>query len=282
MRIRAAYPTLLWALLAGTILACHQRGTDDPGMAYPPRTDTSGQCVGICDASPKSYPVLGDTNGYGDVTTYGGTVAAPSTGGACNYGPTGILNYAAIQVNRLPGDMQGQWRGGRICGQCAEVRARTPEGWKSTVVRIVDKCPDDFCGIDLGGAPAGVLMGNKPGRYAGEWSFVSCDGHPGISDGQPSLFIKEGSNASWSLVQVRDPSERISGIRYRRSGASTWSDLEWATEAENFFHIPAAVLADSAAYDLKVDLPHGPGYALHCPGSAFAAAGTSLPLTSAP
>jgi expansin (peptidoglycan-binding protein) len=282
LRIRAAYPTLLWAL-AASLLACHPGGgTHDPGTASPPRTDTSGQCAGICDASPRTYPILGDTGGYGDVTTYGGTLAAPSAGGACNYGPTGILNYAAIQVNRLPGDMQGQWRGGRICGQCVEVRARTPEGWKATVVRIVDKCPDDFCGIDLGGAPAGALMGDKPGRYSGEWSFVSCDVHPGVSDGTPSLFIKEGSNAFWSLVQVRDASERILGIRYRRTGSAPWSDMEWATEAENFYHVPAAVLADSAAYDLKVDLPHGPGYLLQCRGSALAAAGTSLPLTAVP
>jgi hypothetical protein len=185
LRIRAACPTLLWALLAAGFLACHPGGgTHEPGTASPPpRTDTSGQCAGICDASPRTYPIVGDSNGYGDVTTYGGTVAAPSLGGACNYGQTGILNYAAIQVNRLPGDMQGQWRGGRVCGQCVEVRARTTEGWKSTVVRIVDKCPDDFCGIDLGGAPAGALMGDKPGRYAGEWSFIPCDGHPGVSDG---------------------------------------------------------------------------------------------------
>jgi len=275
----------LWALLAAGLLACHpgSTGTTDVEAGSPPRTDTSGQCAGQCDASPPSYPQLGDTSGYGDVTTYGGTAGGtPSQGGACNYGATGILNYAAIQVNRLPGDMQGQWRGGRVCGQCVEVRARTPDGWKSTVVRIVDKCPDADCGIDLGGTPAGILMGNKPGRYAGEWTFVSCEGQPDVSDGPPSLFIKEGSNAYWSLIQVRNPAERVLGIRSRRAGAAVWTDLAWATEAENFFRVPDTVLADSSAYDLKVDLPRGTGYVLRCPGSALAAEKTSLPLAAAP
>lgn len=275
----------LQALLAAALLACHHAGTGAPedGPATRPRTDTSGQCAGTCDASTPSYPILSDTRGYGDVTTYGGVAGGhPSQGGACNYGETGILSFAAIQVNRLPGDMQGQWRGGRVCGQCVEVKARTPDGWKSTVVRIVDKCPDDFCGIDLGGTPAGVLMGNKPGRYSGEWNFVSCEGHPGVSDGAPSLFIKEGSNAFWSLIQVRNPSERIMGIRCRRSGAPAWTDLEWATEAENFFRVPVSALADSAAYDCEIELPDGPGYVWHGSGQALAAAGASLPLSPAP
>ncbi|MBW8888242.1 MAG: hypothetical protein JF616_10845 [Fibrobacteres bacterium] len=271
--------------MAACLLACHNGGaaTPDDGTGSPPRTDTSGQCTGSCDASPPSYPVLGDTSGYGDVTTYGGTAGGhPSAGGACNYDSTGILAFAAIQVNRLPGDMQGQWRGGRVCGQCVEVRARTPDGWKSTVVRIVDKCPDANCGIDLGGTPAGILMGDKPGRYAGEWTFVSCDGHPDASDGPPSLFIKAGSNAYWSLIQVRNPAQRILGIRCRRSGSTAWTDLAWATEAENFFHVPVSVLADSSVYDLEVDMPHAAGYSLRCPGSALAAEKTSLPLVPAP
>lgn len=47
-------------------------------------------------------------------------------------------------------------------------RARTPTGWKSNVVRIMDNFPDTQCDIDLGGAPARELMWEKPGRYAAE------------------------------------------------------------------------------------------------------------------
>jgi hypothetical protein len=267
-------------LLAGTLVAsCGKAGTggsEPPGVG--PRTDTSGRCDGNCDASPPSIPELLDTAGFGDVTTYGDVAhPAPSSGGACNYGPTGILDFAAIQVDRLPGDAQGQWRGGRVCGQCAEVRARTPTGWKTTVVRIVDKCPDADCGIDLGGQPARDLMGDKPGRYSGEWTFVSCEGRAGVSDGEPSLFVKEGTNAWWSRVQVRNPAERIAGMRIRPVGSAAWTEMDWATEAENFFRVPDAVLQDTARYELQAILPHGAPYSLGCRGTALAQAGVSLP-----
>ena len=268
-------------LMACGWAACSRDGNTGSGHAgAEPRTDTSSQCQGNCDAAAPAYPLLTDTSGYGNVTTYGySTDPGPSRGGACNYGETGILAYAAIQANRLPGDGQGQWRAGRVCGQCAEVRARTPSGWKSTVVRIMDECPDPFCGIDLGGAPARDLMGDKPGRYAGEWTFAPCDRLPGLSDGPPALFVKEGSNAYWSLVHVRNPLERVLGIRFRRAGsASAWTELSWAEEAENFFRVPDAVLKDTAFFDWEIGLPHGKGYVLNCRGTDLAKAGESLTL----
>lgn len=273
---------MLW-FAAALLGACAQSGADGaepPGIE--PRADSSGRCDGYCDASPPSIPKLLDTAGFGDVTTYGDvTDPAASAGGACNYGPTDILGFAAIQVDRLPGDAQGQWRGGRICGQCMEVRARTPTGWKATVVRIVDKCPDANCGIDLGGAPAKELMGDKPGRYSGEWTFVSCDGHPGVSDGDPALFVKDGTNAWWSLVQVRNPAERIISMRIRATAATAWTEMEWASEAENFFHVPERVLGDTAQYEVQAFLPHGSPYSLRCRGTALAQAKASFPLSRA-
>lgn len=273
-------------LTACLLLACpayHPPWDDDVPVPVRPRTDTLGVCNGACDGATPTDPILSETSGYGDVTTYGGVTPAPSGGGACNYGTGGITHYAAIQVHRSPGDNQGQWRGGRACGQCAEVRARTPSGWKSTVVRIVDKCPDAKCGIDLGGAPAKDLMGDKPGRYSGEWRFVSCEGHTGVSDGPPVLVVKEGSNPYWALVQVRNPDARILAIRYRAAGtAGAWAELAWASDAENFFKVPAAILQDAAEYDLEVKLPDGRAYALRCKGRALAVERASLPLALAP
>ena len=285
----------LAALLALALFACAARGADEEGdpsrgpdgkadSSSKSPTDSSGACAGICNASSPSIPKLGDSSGSGDVTTYGDVAnPRPSEGGACNYGATGITAYAAIQVSRLPGDLEGQWRGGRVCGQCAEVRARTPSGWKSTVVRIVDKCPDAYCGIDLGGEPARALMDANPGRYSGEWRFVPCDGHAGVSDGQPALSVKEGSNPYWALIQVRDPAERILGIRMRRAGsAGAWTDLEWATEAENFFRVPPSILADSLEYNLEAALPHGTPYLLRCRGADLAEGRRSFVLARSP
>jgi len=232
--------------------------TIDPS-SQAPRTDTSGSCVGRCDASAPSIPILTDSTSYGDVTTYGGVGNAnPSSGGACNYGATGITHYAAIQVNRIPGDLHGQWDGGRMCGQCFEVRARSATGWRSTVVRIVDKCPDGDCGIDLGGAPATELMGIQAGRYSGEWTKVPCAGHAGVSDGPPSLYVKDGSSVWWSLVQVRNPPSAVAGIRLRPARLpEMWDTLAWATEAENFFKVPSRVLQDSVPYELEIAFRSG-------------------------
>jgi len=226
-------------------------GIDTTGTT--PRTDTSGACALHCDASTPSFPrYFGDT-AWGDVTTYGGTdTTLTSSGGACNYGPTGIRFYAAIQVDRLPGDLQGQWNGGRTCGQGVRVRARTETGWKETFARIMDKCPDGYCGIDLGGAPAAALMGTRPGRYSGEWTFVSCKGHPELFDGAPHLYTKDGTNDWWSLIQVRDGWTAVARLRYRLAPDSAWRDMPWATEAENFFKAPSELLAWSDSVDIEV------------------------------
>ncbi len=268
------------AILFSLLVACSRNATApvaSPGVS--PRTDTSGTCSGICDASVPSIPLLTDSTSYGDVTTYGGTdTALTSSGGACNYGITGIKAYAAIQVNRLPGDLRGQWDSGKICGQCVLVRARTDSGWKQTLVRIVDKCPDGNCGIDLGGAPAFALMGTLAGRYSGEWSFVSCQGHPQLFDGPPRIWIKDGSSAFWSLVQVRDPLSAVLSLGYRKVSSSdtSWSDMVWATEAENFFKVPVDVLQDTSPYQFRAAYSDGSSQSATARGTALAVAQDSL------
>jgi len=250
------------ALLATLVLAsCGENDPvrESPGFMERPtdttraRTDSTDTCTaGQCDASPPTIPVITAKGGSGDVTTYGGVGNAnPSSGGACNYGETGITHYAAIHVSLLPGDLRGQWNGGRACVQCVLIRARTTTGWKSTHARIVDKCPDSHCGIDLGGAPATDLMGAQAGRYAGEWSFVPCDGLQGVSDGAASLWIKEGSNSWWSLAQVRNPPSAVDSMMARRPGG-IWIPFAWATEAENFIKFPDTVLKSSDSVDLRV------------------------------
>ena len=165
----------------------------------------------------------------------------PSTSGACNYGATDINYYAAINVDEQPGDAKGQWQGGRLCGQCAAVRVKTPDGWKETIVRIVDKCSDAHCGIAVSGAAAKDLMGDRPGRYDGRWRFVSCAGHPEASDGAPSLHVKEGSSTWWALVHVRNPAQAVSAIDWQSSDASSSGSFTYATEAENFYSVPEAI-----------------------------------------
>ncbi len=227
--------------------------------------------IGVGHVTP-GIPIFTDKGGDGDVTTYG-SISEPefSQGGACNYGSTGIRYYAAINVNQFPGDLEGQWQGGQICGACARVRVRTREGEiRSAIVRIMDKCPDDNCGIDLGGAPAGEIMKNQPGRYSGEWEWVSCEGVQGVSDGEPSLHVKEGSGRWWSLVQVRNGPDAVLEIRARKAIDGEWLGLHWATEAENFISIPVEILQDSGDWELEVIWMNGLTAFLRIPGEKLA------------
>jgi len=207
--------------------------------------------------------------------------STPSSGGACNYGATSITRYAAIQVNSLPGDLRGQWNAGRVCGQCVKVEARTAEGWKSTIVRIVDKCPDGFCGIDLGGLPATELMGIQAGRYSGRWSFITCPAFlEGLSDGPPALHVKDGSGSWWSLIQVRNPPSAVDSIRVMGTASkvdSTWV-LALATEAENFFKVPRSILADSQGVVIRIRYRNGEVGLDTLPGWVFSRADTTIPM----
>jgi hypothetical protein len=215
----------------------------DAGVALEgggPRVDG---CAGICNAVTPSYPVVQPTGGQGNITMY---ATGPSAGGACNYGATSVLYYAAVNVNVAPGDGQGQWQGGRISGQCVEVTAFTSQGPESVVVRIMDKCPDGDCGMDLGGSAPAATMLDGFWRYDGSWRFVSCAGHSEVSDGSPSLFVSDGSNAWWSRVQVRDPPWPVAAIAWQDPAGSSHGAFPYAADPENTFEVPTVVLQSSA------------------------------------
>jgi len=275
----------LWLGLALGLFACgfDPSAHQDIEGSHPPLTDTSGHCPGICDASPPSYPSVDTGLSFGDITTYGSVDdPAPSQGGACNYGTTGIYAFAAINVHEMPGDLQGQWDGGHFCGQCLEVSLRSETGWKTAIVRVMDKCADAHCGVDLGGAPAKVLMGDKPGRYSGKWKPVQCPVRDDLFDGPPSLFIKEGSNAFWALAQVRNAAERVTAIRWRKAEApesGPWTEASWAAEAENFYRLPSEILQDTALYEWRVEMPSGREYRLKLKGAELAEPSANWPLS---
>lgn len=210
-----------------------------------------GKCTD-CDSYTAADPELTENGGKGSVTTYGSiTAKETSLGGACNYGQTNIQYYAAIHVNVSPGDDKGPWDGGAACGGCVHVRARTPEGWKEVTVRITDRCPDANCGVDLGGAPAADIMGNRVGRYYGEWEFVSCEGVDGVWGDSTSLWVKDGANADWSIIQVRNPKDMVKSITILGEGGES-RELEMVVGTENFWTVPQAVLQTDSRYRVVV------------------------------
>ena len=211
-----------------------------------------GKCTD-CDSYTAAAPELTENGGKGSVTTYGSiTAKETSLGGACNYGQTNIQYYAAIHVNVSPGDDKGPWDGGAACGGCVHVKARTPEGWKEVTVRITDRCPDANCGVDLGGAPAADIMGNRVGRYYGEWEFVSCEGVDGVWGDSTSIWIKEGASEFWSIIQVRNPKDMVKGIAIYGIDTRDFYELEMVVGTENFWTVPKNVLQTDNRYRVVV------------------------------
>lgn len=211
-----------------------------------------GKCTD-CDSYTAADPELTENGGKGSVTTYGSiTAKETSLGGACNYGQTNIQYYAAIHVNVSPGDDKGPWDGGAACGGCVHVKARTPEGWKEVTVRITDRCPDANCGVDLGGAPAADIMGNRVGRYYGEWEFVSCEGVDGVWGDSTSIWVKEGASEFWSIIQVRNPKDMVKGIAIYGIDTRDFYELEMVVGTENFWTVPKNVLQTDNRYRVVV------------------------------
>lgn len=204
------------------------------------------QCTGPCNAATPVAPTVSGTGGEGNVTMYS---TSASNGGACGYGSTNIQSYAAIHANVAAGDGQGPWQHGKVCGQCAEVTVLTSQGLKTTTVRIVDKCPDNHCGIDLGGTAPSAVMADGFGRYAGQWRFVACSGQAGVSDGAPTLNVKDGSNPWWSRVRVHNPATGVASIEYKDTASSALGSFAFdTTNVENAYEVPVgAVLQSSAA-----------------------------------
>lgn len=229
-----------------------------------------GKCTD-CDSYTAADPELTENGGKGSVTTYGSiTAKETSLGGACNYGQTNIQYYAAIHVNVSPGDDKGPWNGGAACGGCVRVKARTPDGWKRVTVRITDRCPDANCGVDLGGAPAADIMGNRVGRYYGEWEFVSCEGVDGVWGDSTSLWVKEGASAFWSIIQVRNPKDMVDSITIYGVDTRDFYGLEMVVGTENFWTVPQAVLQTDNRYRVVVKYRTGKDDEWHIKGSELA------------
>ncbi len=244
--------------LACSLLAVGCSGARDAGT--PGDEDAAAgfvvePCTSLCNAVTPSYPAIGQGQGAGDVTMY---ATGPSKGGACNYGETNINYYVASNVNVAPGDGLGQWQGGRACGQCVEILVQTTAGPRTVVVRITDRCADEFCGMDLGGLAPAEVMSDGFGRYRGSWRFVSCAGHPEVSDGPTSLNVIRGSNAYWALVQVRNPPWPVAAIDWQRQDGQARGSFAYAGSSyENAFQVPLAVLQANASFHLTIRYTDG-------------------------
>lgn len=97
------------------------------------------------------------------------------------------------------------------CGTC--VRIDGPDG--SVDVRIVDQCPECPEGdIDLSPAAFERIAPLEAGRVEIAWEYISCP-----VQGDVVYHFKDGSNAWWTAVQIRNHRNAIATFEFERDGA---------------------------------------------------------------
>jgi expansin len=136
--------------------------------------------------------------------------------GHCGYDPSpNDMDVAAINAP--------QFNNSAVCGECAEV-----EGPQGTVrVRIVDSCPECQSGhLDLSKQAFAKISPVEAGRVTTRWRFVSC-----AVQGPVRYRIKEGSNAYWAAVQVRNHLLPIQKMEWNKDG--NWAEMK--REDYNYF-----------------------------------------------
>jgi expansin (peptidoglycan-binding protein) len=95
-------------------------------------------------------------------------------------------------------------------------------------------------------------MGNRVGRYYGEWEFVSCEGVDGVWGDSTSIWIKEGASEFWSIIQVRNPKDMVKGIAIYGIDTRDFYELEMVVGTENFWTVPKNVLQTDNRYRVVV------------------------------
>lgn len=111
-------------------------------------------------------------------------------------------------------------------------------------------------------------------------SSQSCSGDPEVFDGVPSLLVKEGSNAYWAVVQVRNPMAAVTAIDWAKQGdAVTKGTLAYAAPSiENYWTVPVDVLQSNATYGFTVHYSDGSMGTVTLTSAQLAQAGTGYAL----
>jgi expansin (peptidoglycan-binding protein) len=96
------------------------------------------------------------------------------------------------------------------CGSC--VRIDGPDG--SVDIRIVDRCPECPQGdIDLSPEAFARIAAIEAGRVPISWEYISCP-----VQGPVVYHFKDGSNAWWTAVQIRNHRNGIARFEVEQDG----------------------------------------------------------------
>lgn len=133
----------------------------------------------------------------------------PFTGEATYYDADGTGNCSfEASADRMVAAMNAaDYAGAGWCGACVAVTG--PSG--TVTVRITDQCPGCAPGdIDLGREAFAAIAPLSAGRVPISWQPVECD-----VDGPIAYHFKDGSNAFWTAIQVRNHRYAIATLEAR-------------------------------------------------------------------
>ena len=171
------------------VAACGNSTTADD---QPPPGDGDGGLVGgSCSAVPADET--------GDGTYY----AADGTGN-CSFDAS--PNDLLVAAMNHPDYGSAQW-----CGACVAVTG--PKG--TVTVRIVDQCPECLKGsLDMSPQAFDMIADHATGRVPITWHEVACN-----VTGPIDYHFKDGANAYWTAIQIRNGRYPIAKVEAMKNGA---------------------------------------------------------------
>jgi expansin (peptidoglycan-binding protein) len=126
-------------------------------------------------------------------------------GGNCGFPPTpndllvGAMNHTDYAASA-------------VCGSCVALTG--PKGMIK--IRIVDQCPECKPGdIDLSPMAFDLMADHAAGRVKINWHYIACQ-----SMGPIVYHFKDGSNAYWTAVQIRNHRYAIKSFAYQTKDGS--------------------------------------------------------------
>lgn len=143
-----------------------------------------------------------------------GTTPSESMGDGTYYDATGAGNCS---FDATPNDLMvaamnhADYGTAEWCGACLQVTG--PQG--SVRVRVVDQCPGCAKGdLDLSPQAFAMLSPLSAGRISITWHEVPCD-----VTGPVAYHFKDGANAYWTAIQMRNHRYPIAKLEAMKNGA---------------------------------------------------------------
>jgi expansin (peptidoglycan-binding protein) len=169
--------------------------------------------VAACGGGCASDDELSDEPCRNDVGPFTGeaTYYDADGSGNCSFEAGGDLMVAAMNAADYD---HAAW-----CGSCVAVSGPSGE----VVVRIVDQCPGCAEGdLDLSREAFAKIAALSAGRVSITWRPAACD-----VSGPIAYHFKDGSNAFWTAIQIRNHRYAISTVE-ARDAAGTYTEIDRA------------------------------------------------------